>query len=234
VRPVVLTASQRRARCLLFLMACLTLGVLGLEALEADAATPSSLAGETFISHHVRGSTLTGTCPDTSPGTNGSYNFSVNGIAAGPFPGTFTESGSFTTSLSGHLLTFSSNFTIKDAAGTATVTGAKSLSMPDASEAICTAGGVGGTELDGSISTTYRATIAGAGQDSGNANISIVDDAFGSVTPTLFFSESFGSTGAVAKQCRESGWMSFGTLFKNQGDCVSFFATGGKNQPAGL
>jgi hypothetical protein len=177
---------------------------------------------------------LTGTCPDTSTGTNGSYNFSLNGIAAGPFPGTFTESGSFTTSLSGHLLTFSSNFTIKDSAGTTTATGTKGLSTTGVSEATCTAAGVGGTELDGSIYTTYRATIAGAGQDIGSAKISIVDDAFGSVTPTLFFSESFGSTGAVAKQCQQGGWMSFGTLFKNQGDCVSFFATGGKNRPAGL
>lgn len=232
MRSLMLRAGGRRVRYLL-LTGCLILGVLGLEAVEAEAATPSSLAGEAFISHAVRGSTLTGTCPDTSTGTNGSYNFSVNGTAAGPFPGTFTESGSFTTSLSGHLLTFSSNFTIKDSAGTTTVTGTKSLSTTDVSEATCTFGGPGGTELDGSIYTTYRATIGGAVQDSGNAKISIVDDAFGSDSPTLFFSESFGSTGAVEKQCKHGGWRSFGTLFKNQGDCVSFFATGGKNPPAG-
>ena len=34
-------------------------------------------------------------------------------------------------------------------------------------------------------------------------------------------------------QCKNGGWQSFGTLFKNQGDCVSFVATGGKNQPTG-
>jgi hypothetical protein len=32
-------------------------------------------------------------------------------------------------------------------------------------------------------------------------------------------------------QCKNGGWRTFGT-FKNQGDCVSFVATGGKNQPA--
>lgn len=32
-------------------------------------------------------------------------------------------------------------------------------------------------------------------------------------------------------QCRRSGWRTFG-VFKNQGDCVSFVATGGKNPPA--
>jgi hypothetical protein len=32
-------------------------------------------------------------------------------------------------------------------------------------------------------------------------------------------------------QCEKGGWQTYG-LFKNQGDCVSFVATGGKNAPA--
>jgi hypothetical protein len=32
--------------------------------------------------------------------------------------------------------------------------------------------------------------------------------------------------------CKKKGWRSFG-VFKNQGDCVSYFATGGKNPPSG-
>jgi hypothetical protein len=32
-------------------------------------------------------------------------------------------------------------------------------------------------------------------------------------------------------QCKNGGWRAFG-VFKNQGDCVSFVATGGKNPPA--
>lgn len=32
-------------------------------------------------------------------------------------------------------------------------------------------------------------------------------------------------------QCKKDGWKTFG-VFKNQGDCVSFVATGGKNPPA--
>jgi len=31
-------------------------------------------------------------------------------------------------------------------------------------------------------------------------------------------------------QCKDGGWETFG-VFKNQGDCVSFVATGGKNPP---
>jgi sugar lactone lactonase YvrE len=33
-------------------------------------------------------------------------------------------------------------------------------------------------------------------------------------------------------QCKHNGWRAFG-VFKNQGDCVSFVATGGKNPPDG-
>jgi hypothetical protein len=33
-------------------------------------------------------------------------------------------------------------------------------------------------------------------------------------------------------QCKNGGWQDFGTMFKNQGDCVSFVAPGG-NPPAG-
>jgi Bacterial pre-peptidase C-terminal domain len=34
------------------------------------------------------------------------------------------------------------------------------------------------------------------------------------------------------EECRSGGWRNFG-VFRNQGDCVSFVATGGKNPPAG-
>jgi hypothetical protein len=34
-------------------------------------------------------------------------------------------------------------------------------------------------------------------------------------------------------QCKKDGWKAFGSTFKNQGDCVSFVATSGRNQPSG-
>jgi hypothetical protein len=34
-------------------------------------------------------------------------------------------------------------------------------------------------------------------------------------------------------QCKKGGWQTFSGMFKNQGDCVSFFASGGKNPPSG-
>ena len=37
---------------------------------------------------------------------------------------------------------------------------------------------------------------------------------------------------ANKEECKNGGWRNFG-VFKNQGDCVSFVATGGKNPPSG-
>jgi hypothetical protein len=225
--PVVNGAGARRAGRLLVLMGCLVLGVLGLGAVEARAATPSSLAGETFTSQTVTGSTLTGTC--TGRGNEGSFAFSVSGTAAGPFPGTFTESGSFTTATSGVLNDFSSTFTITSAAGT--VTGSKLLAE-NTRTASCTSFGSGNFVSARNLAATYTATIDGTQHDTGPATVS-VDGVLGVGPPG--FSESFGSTGldrlTSKDQCQKSGWQSFG--FKNQGDCVSFVATGGKNPPSG-
>jgi hypothetical protein len=36
---------------------------------------------------------------------------------------------------------------------------------------------------------------------------------------------------AAKEQCKNGGWRNYGTTFKNQGQCVSFVATGGKHHP---
>ncbi|MDH3397948.1 MAG: hypothetical protein OEM81_08980, partial [Acidimicrobiia bacterium] len=41
-----------------------------------------------------------------------------------------------------------------------------------------------------------------------------------------------GSLPTTKDACKKGGWVGFG-VFKNQGDCVSYVATGGKNPPAG-
>ncbi len=143
--------------------------------------------------------------------------------AAGPFPGTFTESGSFTAHPDGSLIDFSSTFAITSTSGT--VTGTKRL-VGDESHAFCDTDFV---TTDG-LTTAYTATINGTGRDQGAAMVNITG-LIGVGSPV--FNEAFGSTGSVQKQCKHGGWKSFGTMFKNQGDCVSFFATGGKNPPSG-
>lgn len=35
------------------------------------------------------------------------------------------------------------------------------------------------------------------------------------------------------EQCKKEGWRSYGDMFKNQGDCVSFVVTEGRNAPDG-
>jgi hypothetical protein len=60
----------------------------------------------------------------------------------------------------------------------------------------------------------------------------------GSGSHTLAYAGNFAHSIELAffpttkKQCKKGGWRNFG-FFKNQGDCVSFVATRGKNQPAG-
>ncbi len=200
--------------------------MLGLGAVEAHAATSSSLAGETFTSQMVRGSTVTGTCP--GPGNDGRFDFSVSGIAAGPFPGTFTESGSFATGRDGILGDFSSSFTVTSTSGM--VTGSKRLAG-DPVTATCTPISNTLVLTISDLSTTYTAIIDGGQLIAGNATVNIG----GVLGRPPIFSENFAADGEVQlagkEQCRDGGWRGFG--FKNQGDCVSFVATGGKNPPSG-
>jgi hypothetical protein len=58
--------------------------------------------------------------------------------------------------------------------------------------------------------------------------------------PDIFFQDDlafqaiFSSPLPTSKaQCKNGGWKNFGTTFKNEGDCVSFVASGGKNPPSG-
>ena len=120
---------------------------------------------------------------------------------------------------------FSSTFTITSPAGT--VTGTKHL-VANNSTAICDREGFVRTS---NLTTLYTATINGAQpRNTGAATVSIAG-LVGQGAP--IFTENFGSTGIVQEQCKHGGWKSFGTLFKNQGDCMSFVATGGKNPPSG-
>lgn len=233
MRPVVVSPVGRRAWRLLVLMGCLSMVVLGLGAVEARAAAPSSLAGETFTGETAKGA-LTGTCTGDPTGPNpneGSFNFAVSGAATGPFPGTFTESGSFSAGPSGYLTGFSSTFTITSPAGT--VTGTKRL-LGQLSRALCTLIEPGTVNLSTSnLSTTYTATIPGVGQDTGSATVSMN----GTLGAGGVFGEIFGSAGGPPpltskEQCKHGGWRTFGTAFKNQGDCVAFVASGGKNPPS--
>jgi hypothetical protein len=67
----------------------------------------------------------------------------------------------------------------------------------------------------------------------------IVRVRFAEVDNLFFFAASVDNVALTStpafptttEQCKKGGWQDFGLLFKNQGDCVSFVATGGKNEP---
>jgi hypothetical protein len=120
--------------------ALVTLAVLlvGLGLPSAAQAQAVSLTGETLTS--LPPASAEGTCArsatDTGPSTGTStYTYEISGVAAGPYPGTFTETGSFTIGpideeflpgqFRGDLLSFEAEFTITGANGT--VEGTKTL-----------------------------------------------------------------------------------------------------------
>jgi len=69
---------------------------------------------------------------------------------------------------------------------------------------------------------------AGSGWSSFDGNVDAFTIGVGGNDTTYDFEN--GPTSKV--DCVKGGWRSYGS-FKNQGDCVSFVATGGKNPPAG-
>lgn len=178
---VVLRAGARRVRRLLVLTGCVTLGVFGLGAVEARAATPS-LAGESFSS--TGGGSMSGTCTSDN---NGSFSFSTSGYAFGPYPGSFIESGTFSIE-NGTLTAFSAHFGIGTFQG-ASVTGSKSLlteGPADCQTETHLVRIVGNTSTD-----TYTATINGSIQDTGTAMNGYMEGNLPPAPDVEMFSEEF-------------------------------------------
>jgi parallel beta-helix repeat protein len=75
--------------------------------------------------------------------------------------------------------------------------------------------------------TAGRASVTLSSSLPGTANVSAALDSQ-TVSTTVTFTMPPRPT--TADQCMKGGWQSYG-IFKNQGDCVSFVATHGKNPP---
>jgi hypothetical protein len=96
-------------------------------------------------------------------------------------------------------------------------------------------------ELPGSITLPNGQTFEGSLEldPSGGGSTSFTSPIPGVFTVRAFtdppFEQSLNVTCKPKPQskaeCKHNGWRAFG-VFKNQGDCVSFVATGGRNQPA--
>jgi hypothetical protein len=100
------------------------------------------------------------------------------------------------------------------------------------------------TNADGTVTYTFNAaTIAAGGQvpfPTGTIQaVDILIDVQGTadvsdITVNGVLQEPAPSTPTSKDQCKNGGWKTFtNPSFKNQGDCVSFVATHGKNPPNG-
>ena len=177
----------------------------------SPAAAVSTLTGESLSGSSSSGNTF---CPDDTTST-----FSVSGPATGPYPGTFSESGTINSGFVGE--TFIGNFTITS--GTTTITGRKTRSDSP---------GDVGCFVFSDDDAPYTATIhtpSGNFHDEGTSSVLVFVGMSPLAPPTATLTESFTSSLAAPvliepnskDQCKNNGWRNF-PQFKNQGQCVSF------------
>ena len=198
--------------------------LLGLVASPAQAAgengdndsTVAPLSGESLLASEIGNpgtSTISGTC---NPLGTSTFTFTVTGIAAGPYPGPFTESGTVTVGPSLNAGSFESDFTINSPAGD--VTGHKSLvgfeatSLGLCGTAAFPTGGADSLHFEGTVSYTATITgLTGSGTDSGESFVNLQDSQIrGQVGFNGFaFAESYVSTAVPA--CAQDN--------DHQGDC---------------
>jgi len=162
--------------------------------------------------------------------------WSASGIATGPYPGTFTETGSADNE------TLTVEFHIDSALGD--VDGRKFLGPESSVFTGCEDFDGVFTEVEVFGAVRYEAIIkppsGGSFADEGRSDVSVfgIATAPGAETTIGIVSEDFVSTLPFAEpirptakeQCKDEGFLIFG-VFENQGDCVSFVSTKGKNEP---
>jgi hypothetical protein len=179
---------------------------------------PPTLTGESFVG--AGSVSVVAGC--TASSTGGAFTYFADGTALGPYPGTFTEQGTVTIGSSAVVTSFSATFTISS--GTTTITGTKQLPTPSP---------LGGCfpAFAASVFPTYSATIttpAGRFHDEGMTSVAAIFPEFGEPVFTSSLSQTVPFLPATKGACTAGGFGQFG-VFKNQGDCVSFVANGGKN-----
>ena len=149
----------------------------------AAAEITTGLTGETLVAFEtpvlVGSSEVTGTC---NPTTVSTFSFHTAGVAVGPYPGTFDESGTFSIGPAPTfgLLSFESTFTIDGA--DATVSGTKTLAAGGAVFGFCgpltVGGGISADDVEARANLDYTAqitTATGTSTDSGTSHVEYGD-----------------------------------------------------------
>jgi hypothetical protein len=162
------------------------LAVVGVFAMLATASVAAAqplepLTTETFITSESGDpgtSEVTGTCSLLGPST---FDFVITGVAVGPYPGTFRETGSVSlTGMISPLVSFEAHFTVTSPQGAVTVRGKKTLqgiAMPGL--AVCGVaafGGLSANALSLQTNVNYAALITtseGAAIDRGVSNVTL-------------------------------------------------------------
>ena len=188
-------------------------------------------------------------CNDDGSGT---VSWTATGLASGPYNGTFTETGTGSfgprspIGSPGLLTNLQVTFHIDSVVPRAEVDGRKFIRVPNFGasgacfdyEDLTSSGSVGGMLRYEAI---IKPATGGSYADEGNTFIYVLgrgqrgEDAD---TSTGWVLEDFYSTLPATRpllpdakeQCKDEGFLIFG-VFENQGDCVSFVSTHGKNEP---
>jgi hypothetical protein len=186
----------------------------------------------------------------------------VAGVGAGPLDtavGTLTVDGTFTTNRFGQTVdsgTFALTYTVPDRAASLALSPA-SAENPTGTQHCVTATAVtaanapaddlpigfsvsGANGASGTVSTgsSGQAEFCYTGTNVGSDVISAYADnnrngVQDPPEPTAQATKTWvPALPTDQDQCKKGGWQTYG-VFKNQGDCVSFVATHGRNQPAG-
>jgi hypothetical protein len=170
----------------------------------AAQTSPFGLTGETLVAFAlplpIGSSAISGTCDPTSTST---FTFTTSGGAAGPYPGTYVEQGTFTIGPAPTftVLSFSSSFTITSVEGT--VTGTKTLAAGGGVFARCgphlEPGGQTADLVEVRANLDYSAEIqsaTGTTTDSGTSYVEYGDTRVRDIEglQTFSFSENYVST----------------------------------------
>jgi hypothetical protein len=168
---------MRPIRFLLFSFILALSSFVGASAAAAQTALPPSLQGESFV-----GTTVTGSvnCPSGGVGDVTTSSIHAEGLAVGPYSGTFTEDVKVTVEQVGvgfhqELIDIVATFTIRDLTGAVVVTGTKKLVRPRLlSGSICVSFLPFLEQIHAFGALTYEATIRSGGRvyrDTGDAFI---------------------------------------------------------------
>lgn len=244
---------MKRTVAVLFTFVTTVFGLIAATAPAHAATPPPSFAGEMVSGGNPD---FDGPRPmqvTCNPDGSGTVTYDVTGTAYGPYPGTFQESGTLTfgpimdEAGQSYVTSFQANFRIESPVGI--VYGDRTL-IPD--DTIMEPSGYCthrvNPDYDYMITTfqaafTWEVTIttadsvyAESGTGSGSGYQYTAGQSTGLVN-ARFTTSTTGEpvfvaarTPTAAEQCKANGFTQYG-IFKNQGDCIAFVATVGRNEP---